>query len=150
MEEAGMPESHQNFWSHSSYAVVGHSQASGFPKLTYQALKKQDKQVFAVDASVAEIDGDETVPDLASLPQAVEAVVLEVPKEETADWMTQAADAGITNVWIHMKRDTPEALAVGRERGLDVVTGTCAVMYLDEGFSAHGLHRWINKMIGRY
>ena len=31
-----------------------------------------------------------------------------------------------------------------------MLTGTCAVMYLDKGFSVHGAHRWVNKLIGRY
>jgi len=145
-----MSESHQKFWNHSSYAVVGHSSAKPFPKLTYKELKKQGKRVFAVDASVEEVEGDRTLPDFASLPERVEAVVLEVPKEETAGWVAQAADAGISRVWIHMNRDTPEALAVGKERGVDLVTGTCAVMYLDQGLSVHGLHRWINKRMGQY
>ena len=72
--------------------------------------------------NIAEIDGDATHPDLESLPEKVDAVVLEVPKGETADWVRKAADAGISDVWIHMNRDTPEALAVAEERGLNVLT----------------------------
>jgi hypothetical protein len=80
----------------------------------------------------------------------VDALVLEVPADETRDWVGRAADAGIRKVWIHMGRDTPEALALGRERGLDVLTGTCAVMYVKPGFSYHTLHKWVNQVAGRY
>jgi hypothetical protein len=62
----------------------------------------------------------------------------------------KAADAGIKNVWIHMGRDTPGAIALAEEKGLTVLTGTCAVMYVKKGPSYHSIHKWINKMIGKY
>ena len=49
-----------------------------------------------------------------------------------------------------MGRDTPEALALASERGLNVLKGTCAVMYVKQGFSYHSLHKWINQLTGRY
>jgi predicted CoA-binding protein len=145
-----MPSEHEKFWTHESFAVVGHTARRGFPKLSYGALREQGRKVFPVDPSIGEVQGDKVYPDLASLPEKVEAVVLEVPKEETQDWVRQAADAGIRNVWIHMTRETPEALALAKERGLNVLTGTCAVMYVKRGFTYHSFHKWVNQLIGRY
>ena len=45
-------------------------------------LKKLGKQVFAVDPSTDEIEGDKAYADLAAHPRKVDAVVLEVPKPE--------------------------------------------------------------------
>jgi predicted CoA-binding protein len=145
-----MPTKREEFWTNSSFAFVGRSTEKGFPTLSYAELKKQGKKVFAVDPSVDQIQGDKTYPDLASLPEKVDAVVLEVPKRETEDWVAKAADAGIQNLWIHMNRDTPEALALARERGMKVHTGTCAVMYVTQGFSYHSLHKWINQLLRKY
>jgi len=145
-----MPSRHEEFWNHSSYAFVAHSAVKPFPKLSYGALKKQGRKVFAVDPSVDQIDGDSTFPDLDSLPEKVEAVVLETPRAETEEWVRKAADAGVRSVWIHMARETPEAVALARERGLEVLTGTCAVMYVKEGFTYHSLHKWINQLMGKY
>ena len=145
-----MPTEHEEFWTNSSFAFVGQSAAKGFPTLSYGELKKQGRKVFAVDPSVDEIAGDETYPDLASLPEKVDAVVLEVPKQETRDWVAKAADAGVQNVWIHMNRETPEALALAKESGIKVHTGTCAVMYVKQGLSYHSLHKWINQLLGKY
>lgn len=145
-----MPSKHEAFWRHDSYAVVGDSEHAQFPRLTYDALKRRPGvTVFAVDPNRQEIDGDPAFPDLAALPQPVQAVVLEVPKQRTADWVRRAVDAGITDVWIHMKRDTPEALAIAEEHGLGVCTGTCAVQYLTGGFP-HNLHRVLRKIAGRW
>ncbi|MDJ0786305.1 MAG: CoA-binding protein [Myxococcota bacterium] len=145
-----MPTPNEEFWTHDSFAFVAHSEKKPFPTLSFGELKKQGKKVFAVDPSVGDIEGEPTYPDLDSLPEPVEAVVLESPREETAEWVRRAADAGIRDVWIHMNRDTPEALEIARERGLDVHTGTCAVMYVKPGFTYHTLHKWINQALGKY
>lgn len=144
-----MPSPHETFWLHDRFCLVGHSARKPFPLLSYRALKARGKTVYAVDPSVGSIDGDRAWPDLQSLPQPVEAVVLEVPKEETAAWVVKAAEAGIKDVWIHMNRETPEALGIAREKGLAVRTGTCAVQYLSGGFP-HVVHKMMRKLTGKW
>ena len=145
-----MPSNHELFFQNQSFAVVGHTRAKSFPKLTFKGLKKLGKTVFAIDRSVDEIEGEKTFNDFSSLPQKVDAVVLEVPKEETENWIASAADAGIKDVWIHMERETPEALDLAKQKGVNVRTGTCAVMYVTPGFSFHAIHRGIRKLMGNY
>ena len=145
-----MASAHEAFWTHSSYAFVGHSAKKPFPRISYGQAKKSGKTVFAVDASVDRIDGDKTYPDLRSLPQQVDGVVLELPREETLDGVKQAADAGIKNVWVHMNRDTPEAVDFAKRSGMNILTGTCAVMYVTQGFTYHSMHKWLNKLLGKY
>jgi uncharacterized protein len=145
-----MQTEREQFWNNSSFAFVGHTTEKGFPRLSYDKCKQLGKQVFAVDPSVDHVNGDKAYRDFSALPEPVKAAVLEVPKSETAEWVKKAADAGIENVWIHMKRDTPEALAVARERGLHVLTGACAVMYVNRRPSYHSVHKLIAKLTGRY
>jgi len=146
-----MPSSREDFWSHSSYAVIGDTRTSRkFPKLTYEGLKALGKKVYAVDPGGAALEGDTAYADLTALPEPVEAAVLEVPREETAAWVGRIADADIRDVWIHQQTDTPEALRLAKERGLRTEHGTCAVMYVRQGFSGHAFHRWIMKLTKKY
>ena len=145
-----MTSNYETFWQNDCFAVVGDKAKQNFPLLTYQGLKKLGKSVFPVDPSVEEIEGDKTYATLDGLPEKVDAVVLEVPKEDTGDWVAKVADAGIKDVWIHMGRETPEALAVARDKGMNARTGTCAVMYVKPAPSYHSIHRWIMKLIGKY
>jgi uncharacterized protein len=146
-----MPSECETFWDAGSYAVVGHQGSKkAYPKITYGALKEQGKTVYAIDAGGQPVEGDTSYPDFASLPGQVEAAVLELPKEETAEWVAKAADAGVTQVWIHQMTDTPEALEEAQKRGLKVVKGHCAVMYNKPGFSMHAPHRWIMKLAKKY
>ena len=146
-----MPKmNYESFWENHSFAVVGHAARKNFPRLTYRGLKRLGKVVYPVDPSADEIEGDEAYADLEALPQKVDAVVLEVPKEETRDWVAKAAEAGIQDVWIHMQRDTPGALALAKEKGMDIRSGTCAVMYLEPGPTYHSIHKWIMRLVGKY
>ncbi len=141
---------YETFWKNDSFAFVGHSAKKSFPKLSYKTLKKLGKTVYAVDPSAETIESDKTYPDLASIPESVDGVVLEVPKEETMDWVRKAADAGVKDLWIHANTDTPEALALAKDKGMNVRSGTCAVMYVTPGLSYHSIHKWIMKLLGKY
>ena len=145
-----MASDYERFWEHDSFAVVGHSAKKSLPKLTYRGLKKLGKKVFPVDPSASEIEGDESYSDLSSLPTKVDAVVLELPKSETKDWVEKVAEAGIKHLWMHMQSDTPEAIALAKEKGIVLRTGTCAVMYVTPGLSYHSIHRWIDKLRDKY
>lgn len=145
-----MPSNHEAFWALSKFAVVGHSAKKPFPRLTYRGLKKLGKTVFPVDPSVDEIDGDQTYPDLASLPEKVDGIVIEIPKEETRDWVEKAAEAGVKDIWIHQSADTPDALALAKEKGINARHGTCAVMYVTPGVTYHSIHKLIMKLVGKY
>ncbi len=145
-----MASNYETFFAADRFAVVGRSADKPFPILSYRGLKKRGKTVYAIDPSVADIDGDQTYADLSALPGPVDAVLIEVPKTETRDWVARAADAGVKDVWVHMAHDTPEALALAAERGINLRTGTCAVMYLNKGLSYHSIHKWIMQALNKY
>jgi predicted CoA-binding protein len=145
-----MPSDHETFWQFDRYAVVGRSSRRAFPRLTYGALKSRGKTVYAVDPEAKTIEGDPAYADLASLPDKVDAVVVEVPREDTEAWVDQVVKAGIKDLWLHMNTDTPAAVALAKEHGIRVRTGTCAVMYVSRGFSFHAIHGFVNKLLGKY
>ena len=145
-----MISAREQFCQGQTFAFVGNSAKKGFPRLSYGKSKKLGKTAFAVDPSCDAIDGDRAYPDFDALPHKVEAAVLEVPREETAEWVKKAADAGIQRVWIHMNRDTPEALEIAKDRGVSLLTGACAVMYVSRGPSYHSIHKLIAKLTKQY
>ena len=124
------------------------SKQKPFPALTYDALKARGSTVYPLDESAPEIEGDPAYHALDELPGPVDAAVLEVAREDTAEWVGRIADAGIGSLWIHMGRETPEALELAKQRGMTVQHGTCSVMYLKGGY--HKIHKWIDQLRGQY
>ncbi len=145
-----MSSQYESFWNARSFAVIGHSVKARFPVITYRGLKKLGRDVYPVDPSAGTIEGDRAYRDLESLPNPVEAAVIEVPKEETRDWVERAARVGIKEVWIHTGRETPETLALAREHGLHLRTGTCAAMYVTPGLNYHAVHGLIQRLRRKY
>jgi len=146
-----MASEHEQFFTLESFAVVGDTSGRPFPKLTYGNLKKLGKKVYPVDLSGADtVEGDENLGSLENLPGSVDAVLMEVPKERTVEVVKAAAELGVKDVWIHMGSETPEALAACEASGIRARTGTCAVMYTQQGFSFHSIHKFFRKMSGKY
>ena len=83
-------------------------------------------------------------------PERVLGAIVEVPKAEVEAAVQQVVESEIPNLWIHMGCETPAALALAREAGIDVRHGTCAVMYTQPGFSFHSIHKGIMKLLGKY
>jgi predicted CoA-binding protein len=141
-----MPSNHETFWALNSFAFVGHSAVAPFPITSYRAAKKLGKRAFPVDPSAPAVDGDKCYATLAELPEKVDGIVIEVPARETIRWIEQAIAAGIKDVWIHRNRESEEALTLAKQSGINVRTGTCAVMYVTPQFTGHSIHRWIQKL----
>ncbi|MEA1050296.1 CoA-binding protein [Lamprobacter modestohalophilus] len=145
-----VPSNYETFFNAERFAVIGHSASKPFPILSYKGLKRLGKTVYPVDVSAERIDGDQAYASLDALPQTPEAVIIEVPKQETRDWIARAAEIGVSDVWVHMAHETPEAVALAAEKGINLRTGTCAVMYLKPGLSYHSIHQAIMKLLGKY
>jgi len=145
-----MASEYETFWQMNRYAVVGHSKLHAFPRLTYGGLKRNGKLVYPIDQSADLIEGDHAYKSFEELPEPVDAVVLEVPKDETLDWCKRAIAHGIKDIWMHQGTDTPEAIAYANEHGARLRKGTCGVMYLSHGFSPHTIHGFINRVLGKY
>ena len=146
-----MASDKEQFFALQSFAFIGATDARPFPKLSYNNLRKRQVKVFPIDLSGKdEIEGDKAYASLADLPEPVEGVVVEVPRDKTMSAVEQVVAAGIKDLWLHMKTDTPEVLELCKREEINVRTGGCAVMYTQQGFSYHSIHRGLVKLFGKY
>ena len=113
----------------------------------YQRLRDRGYDVFAVNPNAEEVEGDTAYPNLAAIPDGVEAVVIGTRPEHALETMREAVGLGITRVWMHRSFGagsvSPEATAYGRERGITVIDGGCPLMY---GATSDGGHRLMCRM----
>ncbi len=146
-----MASNKEQFFALNSFAFIGDTSARPFPKLSYNNLRQRQVVVFPIDLSgKEEIEGDKAYAAIADLPEPVEGVVVEVPREQTMSVVEQVVAAGIKDLWLHMKTDTPEVLELCKREQINVRTGGCAVMYTQQGFSYHSIHRGLVKLFGKY
>ena len=146
-----MPSEKEAFFSLGSYAVVGNIKLRPFPRLTYRNLRQLGKKVLPVEMGGSRyVEGDEAFPSVADLPERVDGVVVELPRNRVMEVAVQVSEAGIRHLWLHMGCDPPEVLAFCEEQGINVRHGSCAVMYTQQGLSYHSIHRWLMKLVGKY
>ena len=109
--------------------------------IVYTRLKERGYEVFAVNPNTV-VEGDRAYPDLRSIPGGVEAVVIATRPEHAEATVREAANLGMTKVWMHRSMGagsvSPAATALGRELGMVVIDGGCPLMF---GPTADGGHK---------
>ncbi len=143
-----MRSEREAFFELQRYAVVGHTDLRPFPNPIYRALRERGKSVYPVDLGGARyVEGDEAFAGLAELPEAVEAAILDVPRDRVPPVVEDAASMHLGKLWLQPGCESVEALGLCEARGVIVHTGARAELYLGSGFSAG---RLLAKLLGRY
>ncbi len=140
----------EDFLSTRRIAVTGVSQKpqGHGSNVVYQRLRDRGYEVFAVNPNATEVEGDPTYPTLAAIPGGVEAVVIGTAPEHADATVREAAELGITKVWMHRSFGggsvSPSAAAWGREHGITVIEGGCPLMF---GATSDGGHRFMCRIL---
>jgi predicted CoA-binding protein len=141
----------KDFVASKRVAVVGVSRhAKKFGSTIYKELKERGYQVVAVNPAVQEIMGDPCYPNLTAIQGQVDGAVICISPRAVAPILQEAAAIGLKNVWLQWGADAPETVKLGRELGLNLVSGKCILMYAEPVRSFHGVHRFFVKLFGKY
>ena len=147
-----MNQAIEDFVGGKRIALVGMSRSgkNKFGNSAYTELIGRGYQVYPVHPSAQEIDGVRCYPNLASLPEKVDGLLVVVPPAQAKQVLQDAAQAGIRNVWLQQGAESPEVVALGQQLGLNLVSQKCILMYAPPVRSFHGFHRFFVKLIGQY
>ena len=134
-----------------SFAVVGVSaNRRKFGNVVFRAMRDRGLSVAPVHKTLNVVEGEKCYRSVQELPGKVEAVVTVIPPAETEQVVQECAEAGIKRIWMQPGSNSDRALALAQEKGMEVVTGECLLMFLEPVRSVHKVHRWIKKIAGRY
>lgn len=140
----------KDFVASKRVAVVGVSRhEKKFGSTIYTELKARGYQVYAVNPAVQEIMGDKCYPNLAALQGQVDGAVICISPKAVDPVLREAAAIGLRNVWLQWGADTPETVKLGRDLGLNLVSGKCILMYAEPVRSFHSFHRFFVKLFGK-
>jgi uncharacterized protein len=121
--------------------------------IVYKRLKERGYVVFPVNPNTDTVEGDPAYPDLSSIPGGVEAVVIATRPEHALGTVREAANLGMTKVWMHRSFGagsvSPEATAVGREAGMTVIDGGCPLMFGPTSDGGHKVMCSLLKLTGK-
>jgi hypothetical protein len=135
-------------------AVVGASRTGSgknkkFGNIAVKELKERGYQVFLIHPEAQEIDGERCYPNLSAVQGKVDGVLVSVPPKRAMNVLKEAAEAGIKNIWLQQGAESTEVISQARQLGLSVISGKCILMYAPPVRGAHGMHRFVMKLIGQ-
>jgi uncharacterized protein len=114
----------------------------------YVRLRERGYQVFAVNPNAAEVEGDPSYPDLRSIPDGVDAVVIATAPERAEGTMRECAELGVKHVWMHRGSGkgsvSASATEYGRQHGITVIDGGCPLMFNPTADFGHKLMRLVS------
>ena len=136
-----------DFLAQRKLAFVGASHdPKEFSASVYRELKRHGYELSPVNPRATEVDGDPCYATVRDLPAGLDGAVVMVPSEASAAVVQECIEAGIPRVWLHQgagpSSATPEAVALCREHGIEVVDGACPMMFFADATWFHRVHRW--------
>ena len=145
-----------DFLAQKRIAVAGVSRNHGHHpagNLIYRRLKDTGHDVFAVNPHMQAFEGDRCYPDLKSIPERIDGVVIVTRPEITERIVRDCHDAGVRHVWMHqsMGKSTsvsPNAVDYCRQHDMSVIAGACPMMYGPGADFGHTCMRWVLKLTG--
>jgi predicted CoA-binding protein len=150
-----MSEATADFLAHKRIAVAGVARKSGEHggNIVYQRLRSRGYEVYAVNPSAEQVEGDPCYPNLAAIPGGVDGVVIATAPDVTEEVVAECAALGIRRVWIHQGpvagSCSDAAVELGKKWGLDVIPSGCPLMYGPTADGGHKVMRWFLSLTGR-
>ena len=144
-----------DFFTQKRIAVAGVSRGNSRPagNLIYRRLKKMGYEVFPVNPNMHTFEGDRCYPDLRSIPDGINGVVIITRPEITEQIVHGCSEAGVRHVWMHKSIGkgssvSPEAVQYCRQHDISVIAGACPMMFGEGVDFGHMCMRWILRLTG--
>lgn len=148
-------EAIHDFLAQKRIAVAGVSSTKpDAPNLIYRKLRDSGYQVYAINPKVQTVEGDPCYPDLKSLPEKVDAVVIGTRPEVTEQIVRECAELGISRVWMHYAMSflggsySEAAVNYCHEHNISVIPGGCPMMFVEPVDFGHKCLRWFSRRTG--
>ncbi len=138
------------FFNSESFAIVGVSRSKKkFGNVIHTELSKKGKRVYGINHKISEPRIDDIYKNFNSLPEKVEAAVINIKPQLSLDAVREAHASGVRKIWIQQGAQSPEALQYCQENGISVINNMCVLMFTNSNEFPHNFHKWILSVFGK-
>lgn len=120
-----------------------------FGATVFDELKSKGYQTFAVNSKIAEHQKEGFYPNLRFIPGPLDGIVTVVPPETTEKIVKEAAELNINQVWMQQGSESEQAINFCKQKGMNVISKECILMFAQPIGFGHNVHRWIWKILGK-
>lgn len=127
----------RQFLASPAFGVVGAStNRQKYGNKVLRCYLQNGRKVIPVNANEPEIEGIPCAATISDLPPDVLSISMITPPAVTAKLVPLALEKGIKNIWMQPGAEHPEAVALCRAQGVNVIAdGSCALVVM--GYHEH-------------
>ena len=127
----------QQFLASPVFGVVGAStNRDKYGNKVLRCFQQSGKVVIPVNPNEAQIEGIACAATISDLPTDALSISMITPPAVTARLVPLAIEKGIRNIWMQPGAEHPDAVALCRERGINVIAdGSCILVVM--GYHEH-------------
>lgn len=127
----------KQFLTSPAFGVIGASvNRQKYGNKVLRCYLQNGRKVIPVNPNEAEIEGIACVATLNDLPPDALSISMITPPAVTAKLVPLAIEKGIKNIWMQPGAEHPDAVALCRERGINVIAdGSCVLVVM--GYHEH-------------
>lgn len=139
-----------NFLAADTLAIAGSSRnEKSFSASVINHLKSKGYNVLSVNPNFEETNLNKNkFKSIDALPVGVNNLVVLTSPSQTAFVVKQAIEKGIKNIWIQQKSETPEAILLCDEAGINLISHHCIFMF-SQAEGVHKFHYNIKRFFGK-
>lgn len=142
-------DSVDRFLAQPAFGLVGASRTGQkVGNAILRALRAKGMRVYPLNPAVQEIDGVRTYAHFADMPEPIGGVIVCVRPDDAVTAVRDAAEAGVTHVWLQQGAESPYVVNLCRQLGLDTVVGEC-ILLVTGPTGLHRAHHWVTSVLGR-
>lgn len=146
---AQIPQSIVEFLKGKRIAVAGVSRGStSAANAVFCKLRDSGYDVYPVNPNASEVERVRCYPDLASIPAALDGVVVATHPRVAADIVRQAAERPGVRLWFHRSFGqgsvSPEAVQACERQSIPCIIGGCPLMFCEPvDFGHRCIRAWL-------
>jgi predicted CoA-binding protein len=127
----------KQFLASPAFGVAGAStNRDKYGNKVLRCYQQNGRSAIPVNPNVAEIEGIPCAATLSDLPKEVMSLSMITPPAVTAKLVPLAIEKGIKNIWMQPGAEHPDAVALCREQGINIIAnGSCVLVVL--GYHGH-------------
>lgn len=149
-----IPTAVADFLSGRRIAVAGVSRGGGQPaNAIFKRLRETGHETIPINPNAKEIDGVRCYPDLASVPGAIDGLMIVTRPDVSIDLVQQAQKRGVRRIWFHRSVGdgsvSDDAVQQARRNGVNPIVGGCPMMFCGNVDLGHRCMRWWFQRTGK-
>jgi predicted CoA-binding protein len=117
----------------------------------FRKFRDYGYQVYPVNPNAESVEGVPCYPDVKSIPDGVDGVVIVTRPEVAEQIVHDCAEAGVHHVWMHRSfmgnSVSDAAVEFCKEHDIAVIDGACPMMFLEPDIG-HRCMRWMMRVTG--